>query len=354
MPTLPEVKSAMRLRRALLKGAAVGIAVALALEARFVLLGKNFHCVRPGFVYRCAQQDGPGLEQILRAYGIRTVINLRGCNAILPWYVEECRMTHQCDVAQEDLCLSAGRLPSSHEIRRFVEVLERTEYPVLLHCRRGADRTGLASAIVLLLQTDASLAQARWQLGPRYGHVALGRPAYLHDFLKQYESWLCDNGQPHERGRFRAWLLDHYLPGGYRAAITPLDPPTEVAAGRPFSVRVRAVNRGTSAWRLCPENTAGVHLRGVILDQRGLEVGKARSGLFDAAVVPGEGIDLTLTMPGVPHAGRYRLFVDLCDEQQLCFFQAGSEPWEGEFEARDEARSASGQQSASGLAGLAN
>ena len=92
----------------------------------------------------------------------------------------------------------------------------------------------------------------------------------------------------------------------------------------------------------------------VILNQRGVEVGKTRSGLFHAAIVPGQSVDLTLALPALPGPGRYRLFVDLCDEQQLCFFQGGSEPWEWEFEARDEAAAASGKRSAPGLAGLEN
>src|SRR5207245_9842713 len=106
---------------------------------------------------RRGQQSRRGVEQIVRDRGIRTVINLRGCSAAFAWYQEECRATAGLDIAQEDICLSSGRLPSATEIRRLMEVLDRCEYPLLLHCRRGADRTGLVSALVLLLQTDASL-----------------------------------------------------------------------------------------------------------------------------------------------------------------------------------------------------
>src|SRR5262249_14085579 len=126
-------------------GIAAAIALACGLETGRVLFGRNLHIVIPGRVYRCAQPSGAELERIVKQYGIRTVINLRGCSAAHPWYLEECRTTQQLEIAQEDICLSSGRLPSTSEIRRLVEVLDRCEYPVLLHCRRGADRTGLAS-----------------------------------------------------------------------------------------------------------------------------------------------------------------------------------------------------------------
>src|SRR5437868_10481343 len=100
----------------------------------------------------------------------------------MPWYEDEGRVTWQRDIQQEDINLSASRMPSASELRRLVEVLDRTEYPILLHCKRGADRTGLTSAIVGLLLTDMPFDQARGQLGLRYGHLALGRPAYLDGF----------------------------------------------------------------------------------------------------------------------------------------------------------------------------
>src|SRR5262249_34243390 len=153
------------------------LAVAFGAEAGRVLIGANFHTVVPGRVYRCAQPSPSELEGFLTTHGIRTVVNLRGCCAPLPWYLEECRTTHRANASQEDMAFSAGRLPSTHELRRLIDVLDHTEYPILLHCRRGADRTGMAATVVLLLQEGPSLDQACRQLGLRYGHIAAGRPA---------------------------------------------------------------------------------------------------------------------------------------------------------------------------------
>src|SRR5262249_922424 len=147
------------------------------------------------------------------------------------------------------ICFSAGRLPSVAELRRFIEVLDGCAYPLVLHCRRGADRTGLAAAIVLLLQTDASLDEAALQLSPRYGHVPLGPPGNLARFPDLYAAWMRAHGRPHTRAPFRHWALQQYPAGGCRAAIELLSPrPLRVRRGEPAALRVRARNTGVSPW----------------------------------------------------------------------------------------------------------
>jgi len=55
--------------------------------------------------------------------------------------------------------------------------------------------------------------------------------------------------------------------------------------------------------------------------------------LLDALVAPGQSIDLTVAIPAVHVPGRYRLWVDMVDEQQGWFYQMGSEPLEIELTA---------------------
>jgi len=54
-------------------------------------------------------------------------------------------------------------------VRHLVEVLDRSEKPLLLHCNRGADRSGMAATMALLLETDTSLEKARGQLATLIG-----------------------------------------------------------------------------------------------------------------------------------------------------------------------------------------
>jgi protein tyrosine phosphatase (PTP) superfamily phosphohydrolase (DUF442 family) len=320
--------------RAVLYGCGSGLLLVGGGETVSIFVGRNFHVVVPGRVYRCAQQSEGGLEQLIAERGIRTVINLRGCGAPWPWYLDECRATAHADVDQEDICLSSARLPSVHELRHLVEVLDHTEYPVLLHCRRGADRTGLASAVVLLLQTDISLDQARRQLSWRYGHVALGHAAFLDRFFDLYAAWLQAEGRTHSRESFRRWAEQAYEPGNCCCRIEALDVPRRLRAHRPAALRIRAHNTSREPWQLRAGTTAGIHARYALYDGDDRLVATDRAGLFDALVEPGRSIDLTLALPPLP-AGAYRLLVDMIDEEQCWFFQTGSEPLEQEVVVGD-------------------
>jgi protein tyrosine phosphatase (PTP) superfamily phosphohydrolase (DUF442 family) len=315
-------------------GLLAGVILAAGAEIARLCLTHNLHAVIPGKVYRSAQLSPANLESVVRRYGIRTVVNLRGCSDPNPWYVDECRATHEMGIQQADICFSAGRLPSDVELRRFVRTLDKTEYPILLHCFRGADRTGMASALVLLLQGGTTFEEARQQLGPRYGHAALGRPAHLDDFLDSYGQWLVSERRVHSAATVREWLDHGYVPGDCRCCLRPLRVPDSVPIGRPSSLTVEVENTGTESWALRAGTNAGTHLRYLIWDPDGSPMGEQRSGLFDADIRSGETIPITIVLPALEKSGRYHLFLDMTTEQHCSFHQTGSEPLEIDIEAR--------------------
>jgi protein tyrosine phosphatase (PTP) superfamily phosphohydrolase (DUF442 family) len=322
--------------RAAVAGGAAGVVLAVAVEMGRILCGDNLHAVLPGRVYRCNQLSPAGLERTIRALGIRTVVNLRGCCDNQEWYLDECRVTHSQDVAQEDVCLSAGRLPAVAEIHRLVEALDRAEKPLLFHCQRGADRTGLAAVMVKLLYTDSSLARARWQLGLRYGHLALGRPANLDWFFDLYAGWLAAQGLEHSPAVFRRWLAGGYCPGPCRARLGLVRRPAFLALHRPLALRVVVHNTSPQPWPLRAGTSAGIHVSYALIHAEGDAAAVGKAGLFDAVVPPGGSLPVTVTLPALHRPGQYRVFVDMVEEQHCTFYQTGSEPLDEEFEAREE------------------
>jgi undecaprenyl-diphosphatase len=315
---------------AVLRGCLVGAALALLLEGINVYCGYNFHVVLPGQVYRTSQPSPGRLEDLIRTYGIRTVVNLRGCSDPMPWYLDECRVTSQLNVSQEDLSFSAGRLPPVPEMRHLVEVIDHSEGPILFHCYKGIDRTGLASAITLLLRTDATLDEARRQLGWRYGHVAIGHTANMDRFLDLYEEWLTRQGLAHSSAVFRRWVEHDYCPGECRCRFEVLGP-TVFRQGEPSVVRVRSHNTSVKPWRMRAGTSAGIHALYRLFDAEDRFVAGGNAGLFNHVVPAGASIDLTFPLPPLP-AGRYLLRADMIDEQHAVFFQTGCEPLEWEVE----------------------
>jgi hypothetical protein len=305
------------------------VLLALGLHAGYILLGSNFRTVIPGEVYRCAQLSASTLERFIRDKHIRTVINLRGCCDPETWYLDEGRVTLRNNVSLEDLGFSAGRLPSVITLRQLLNVIDHSEYPILFHCHKGADRTGMASAIALLLRTDTPLQEAREQLGFRFGHLPLGRTANIDRFFDLYEEWLAAQGLAHSPAVFRRWVEQDYCPGACRCRLEWLDrseQPLRLSRHQPTTVRVRCHNTSIEPWRLHPSGNAGVHLNFVLSDERDQRVAEGKAGLFYATVSPGDFIDLTVALPSLGEPGRYELRLDMEDAQHAYFLQTGSSP----------------------------
>ena len=317
-----------------LRGCLTGAALVLLAQALYVLVGWNFHTVIPGRVYRAAQPDARALGWYVRRHGVRTVINLNGCCDPKPQYLDECRATHRLDVSQEDIGMSAGRLPAVPALRHLLEVLDHAEYPVLIHCHRGIDRTGLASALALLLFTDATPDAARRELGLVRGHLAFGRTGNIDRFFDLYEAWLAGQGLGHSPAALRYYVRHDYCPGECRARLELLGArrPLRLPRRRPTSVVVRCTNTSALPWHFQPCGTAGIHASFVLTDPQDQCAGIGRAGLFHATVPPGASIDLTLSLPPLRRPGRYRLRVDMVDEQHAYFLQEGSEPLVCELE----------------------
>jgi hypothetical protein len=165
--------------------------------------------------------------------------------------------------------------------------------------------------------------------------VPIGRPTYLDGFVELYEEWLQKQKREHTPATFREWVLHEYTGGLCRAELELLTArPLTVRPGQLAPLRVRAHNRSVRPWRFRPTVNAGVHVGLHVWDAQDRQLAMHKSGLFDATVEPGASIDVTLVLPALP-PGRYRIMVDLVDEQQCWFFQAGSEPLEEELTVRE-------------------
>ena len=98
----------------------------------------NFHRVSDD-LYRGAQPSAEGIRH-LREMGIKTVVNLRQFHADR----DEIAGT---GLGYVHIPMTAGR-PKVEDVVRFLRVVtDETRLPVFVHCNRGADRTGMMSAL---------------------------------------------------------------------------------------------------------------------------------------------------------------------------------------------------------------
>jgi protein tyrosine/serine phosphatase len=146
----------------------------------------NFHPITPGEAYRSAQLDRDELECYIREYKIRSIINLRGQNAGESWYQQEIASSQKLGVSHFDLELGAEKAPEPSELTELLRLFTIAPRPVLIHCKAGADRSGLAAALWKMVIDGSPKSEARKQLAIRFGHMPIGPTQALDVFLDNW------------------------------------------------------------------------------------------------------------------------------------------------------------------------
>ncbi|WP_245427573.1 dual specificity protein phosphatase family protein [Pleomorphomonas carboxyditropha] len=138
--------------------------------AVYVYHDRNFHRVLAGELYRSGQMSDKDLAIHIRTHGIRSVLNLRGAQPKQSWYVSEVGVSQALGVRHYDLALSADLDLKPSQRDELLRIMSEAPRPLLIHCKQGADRTGLAAALYLRHGKQRSLKEAGKQLSIWYGH----------------------------------------------------------------------------------------------------------------------------------------------------------------------------------------
>lgn len=168
------------------------------------LVYPNLHRISED-VWRSGQPTPNQLRAFARRGG-RSVVSLRAGRGIgsLPLELEACS---GAGLTYYNLVLRARSLPARDDLRATVHQLQIMERPILLHCLSGADRSGFAAALILMLAQNNPLTEARRQLSLRYGHNPLGKAGVLDAFFDAYELDAKLNPMP-----LAEWIETRYDP----------------------------------------------------------------------------------------------------------------------------------------------
>ena len=193
----------------------------------------NFGVVRPDHIYRSGQMPPQALTRTIAAHRIKTVLNLRGSNNVDAWYRNEVAATNQACATQIDIAMSSCVWMSRAQLAAVIETLDSAEYPLLIHCAWGSERTGLVSAFAELLRPGSTLGDARAQFSLAYLFVRFGDGQVMAEHLDQYESWLLAQKLHHAPAHFRRWVNGGFKPGLPNREQWPYDPYPLVVITRP-------------------------------------------------------------------------------------------------------------------------
>jgi protein tyrosine/serine phosphatase len=165
---------------------------------------RNWGVVERGRLYRSNHPLPWQLRRAARRHGLRTVVNLRGHRAECGSDVLGRAAAASLGLVQVDAPFESRGAPHKERILRLAEIFRTMQEPALLHCKSGADRTGLAAGLWLLLQgrpPELALAQLSW----RFGHLRQSRTGILDAFFEEYAAAARRSGKP-----FLDWLREDY------------------------------------------------------------------------------------------------------------------------------------------------
>jgi len=173
------------------------------------------------------------LARTLREREIKTVLNLRGANGHEKWYRAERDATLAAGATQVDVSLSSCVWMSRAQLLTLIDLLDSIEYPVIIHCEWGAERTGVVSAFVELLREGSTIDDARNQFALKFMYLPVGDGKIMGEMIDQYDNWLRKRELEHRPELFRRWAASGYQPVSPSREEWPWDPYPLVVTTRP-------------------------------------------------------------------------------------------------------------------------
>ena len=106
----------------------------------------NFREIEKGKLYRSSQPDEKFLSYLEDFYNIRTIVSLR--NKIEK---SEINFVNKKEISLVHIPLTPLSILSKEKTFTFLKLFsDKKNFPILLHCRRGKDRTGIMTALFRL------------------------------------------------------------------------------------------------------------------------------------------------------------------------------------------------------------
>jgi uncharacterized protein (TIGR01244 family) len=153
-----------------------------------------------------SSQPAPHQISRLARQGIKTIINLRGERDCGSFRLQQAACARY-GIALEELVLKSRAAPVPAQIHEADALFGRIRHPVLMHCKSGADRAGLASVLYQVLREGVPVEEAVKQLHARFGHFRTADTGILDFFFERYVE--------HNRARptpFLEWVDTIYDP----------------------------------------------------------------------------------------------------------------------------------------------
>lgn len=130
-------------------------------------------------------QPAPWHIRTMARQGIKTIVNLRGERLCGAYFLEQ-RACAEHGIRLVNFQIRSRAAPTREEIHAARALLDSIEYPMLLHCKSGADRAGLMSVLYRHVRKGEPIETAIRELSARFGHFRQADTGILDYFFERY------------------------------------------------------------------------------------------------------------------------------------------------------------------------
>lgn len=192
-PPSPAPRRSRKLRWVPVLPALVGVLfLGWYLGARYVWF--NLHDVIPGQVYRSSQPSPAFLADTVRTKKIHCVLKLNSPKDN-DWSKDEAAEAEKLGVKFINIPMGVSRLPRREELLALIDAIDAAPRPMLVHCKIGADRTGVASALIAMHDGASFDDAVADQLSVRFLHFGHVGEA-VEDIVGRYRAYCAATGKP--------------------------------------------------------------------------------------------------------------------------------------------------------------
>ena len=135
---------------------------------------------------------------------VKTVINLRGVRNCSSFFLEK-ETCEKHNIKLINFPVTSRAAPKAETILAAKKLFNEIEYPIIMHCKSGADRAGLMSALYLILHKNVSVIEAKKQLSFKYLHIKHAKTGILDAF---FDNYIKEN----KNKDFLDWVKNDYNP----------------------------------------------------------------------------------------------------------------------------------------------
>lgn len=180
------------------------------LEAWFVdheilrVLYRNFYKLSND-AFRSNHPSPAFIKKLKKANHVKTIISMRRADSTGQYRLEK----QACDDIGITLInhpMSSRSFPDANKIIQAKSILENADYPILIHCKSGADRAGMMSVFYKHFILKQPIKQALSELSMKYGHFRWADTGKLDVFFEDFLQF----EQQNPNISFTEWVQEHY------------------------------------------------------------------------------------------------------------------------------------------------